>query len=80
MLLGLSGVVMQGVLRNPLASPFTLGISQAAGFGASLAIIFFDTSTLMNGHWLSVVSVPLFAFATSMICSLLIIYLGKELV
>jgi len=78
MLLGLSGVVMQGVLRNPLASPFTLGISQAAGFGASLAIIFFDTSTLMNGHWLSVVSVPLFAFATSMICSLLIIYLGKR--
>ena len=45
MLLGLSGVVMQGVLRNPLASPFTLGISQAAGFGATLAIIFFGTIT-----------------------------------
>lgn len=38
-LLGLSGAVMQGVLRNPLASPFTLGISQAAGFGAAIAII-----------------------------------------
>lgn len=38
-LLGLSGAVMQGSLKNPLASPFTLGISQAAAFGASFAII-----------------------------------------
>ena len=37
--LGLAGAVMQGILRNPLASPFTLGIASAASFGASLAII-----------------------------------------
>lgn len=37
--LGICGVVLQAVLRNPLASPFTLGISSAASFGASLAII-----------------------------------------
>jgi len=37
--LGLAGAVMQGILRNPLASPFTLGISSAAGFGASVAIV-----------------------------------------
>lgn len=37
--LALSGTVMQGVLKNPLASPFTLGIASAASFGASLAII-----------------------------------------
>lgn len=70
MLLGLSGVVMQGVLRNPLASPFTLGISQAAAFGASVAIIFFNIS-----FW----SIPLFAFVASMACSLLIIWLGKQI-
>src|SRR5690606_20223259 len=34
-----AGAAMQGILRNPLASPFTLGISSAASFGASLAII-----------------------------------------
>ncbi|WP_223869721.1 FecCD family ABC transporter permease [Paenibacillus sabuli] len=34
-----SGTVMQGVLRNPLVSPFTLGLSSAAAFGASVAII-----------------------------------------
>ena len=38
--LGLSGAVMQGLLRNPLVSPFTLGVSTAASFGAALAIVF----------------------------------------
>jgi iron complex transport system permease protein len=37
--LGSSGAVMQVILRNPLADPYILGISSAAGFGASLAII-----------------------------------------
>ena len=37
--LGIAGAAMQGILRNPLASPYTLGISSAAGFGASLAIV-----------------------------------------
>ncbi len=36
--LAIAGCVMQGILRNPLASPFTLGISAGAGFGAALAI------------------------------------------
>jgi iron complex transport system permease protein len=38
--LGVAGAVMQSVLRNPLASPFTLGIAAAASFGASLVIVF----------------------------------------
>ncbi len=37
--LAICGAVMQGILRNPLASPFTLGISSAAAFGASIAIV-----------------------------------------
>lgn len=36
--LAVAGVVFQGVLRNPLADPFTLGVSGGAAFGASLAI------------------------------------------
>jgi iron complex transport system permease protein len=38
--LSLAGLMMQTVLDNPLAEPFTLGISSAAGFGASLALAF----------------------------------------
>ena len=37
--LAVAGTVMQGLLRNPLVSPFTLGMSSAASFGAALAIV-----------------------------------------
>ncbi|MGC3874242.1 FecCD family ABC transporter permease [Halomonas sp. GXIMD04776] len=37
--LALAGAEMQTILNNPLADPFTLGISSAASFGAALAII-----------------------------------------
>lgn len=36
--LAMAGVVFQGVLRNPLADPFTLGVSGGAALGASLAL------------------------------------------
>lgn len=38
--LSVAGAVFQGLFRNPLASPYTLGISNGAGFGAGIAIIF----------------------------------------
>lgn len=37
--LSLAGCVMQGVLLNPLASDYTLGVSQGAAFGAAVAIV-----------------------------------------
>ncbi|ENG6105909.1 iron ABC transporter permease [Serratia liquefaciens] len=37
--LGLAGAEMQTILNNPLASPFTLGVSSAAAFGTALAIV-----------------------------------------
>lgn len=44
--LGLAGTLLQGLLRNPLASPFTLGISQGAALGATCAIVFFGAGQL----------------------------------
>ncbi len=38
--LALAGTVFQSILRNPLASPYTLGIAASAGFGAVMAIVF----------------------------------------
>jgi len=43
--LAISGAAMQSVLKNPLASPFTLGISHAAAFGASCSIVLLGTGT-----------------------------------
>jgi iron complex transport system permease protein len=47
--LGLSGAVMQCLLKNPLASPFTLGISQGAAFGAAFAIVVLGAGGAENG-------------------------------
>ncbi|MFW5735154.1 MAG: FecCD family ABC transporter permease [Oceanidesulfovibrio sp.] len=37
--LAVSGAAMQSILRNPLGSPFTLGISHAAAFGAAFSVM-----------------------------------------
>lgn len=77
MLLGLSGVAMQGALRNPLASPFTLGISHAAGFGAAFAIVILE-SELFYSPFISKFSIALCAFSASVLCSVCIVWVGKK--
>lgn len=46
--LALSGCIMQNVLRNPLASASTLGVSQGASFGAAVAIVYFGAGIQVN--------------------------------
>ncbi len=46
--LSASGAAMQSLLRNPLGSPFTLGISQAAAFGAALAVMALGAGTMQS--------------------------------
>lgn len=55
--LSLAGVVMQNVLRNPLASASTLGVSQGAAFGAALAIVFFHAGFGADGNLGSAITV-----------------------
>lgn len=66
--LAVSGAVFQGILLNPLAEPYTLGISAGAAFGASLAL-------LMNFTLLGLWSVPAFAFAGAVFTLMAVIYL-----
>ncbi|WP_145106738.1 FecCD family ABC transporter permease [Cereibacter sediminicola] len=60
--LGISGLVMQTILANPLASPYTLGFSAAAGFGAALGIMF--GGLLPLAIW---IVVPASAFAMTLL-------------
>lgn len=46
--LSVAGCVMQNILKNPLASPSTLGISSAAAFGANVAIIVLGAGTILH--------------------------------
>ena len=52
--LGMAGAIMQGVLRNPLVSPFTLGVSTAASFGAAIAIVL--GSAILGGSYYAAIS------------------------
>ena len=61
--LAIAGAVMQGILKNPLASPFTLGISSAAGFGAAMAIVM--GAGFVGGHWLIVSNAFIFTVLAS---------------
>ncbi|MBE9570442.1 MAG: iron ABC transporter permease [Proteobacteria bacterium] len=65
--LGIAGSVMQGVLKNPLASPYTLGIASGAGFGAALALTL--GVGLVEGKYLIIGNAFLFA----LICSFIIV-------
>ena len=62
--LAIAGSVMQGILKNPLASPFTLGISSAASFGAALAIVL--GAGFVGGEWLIVGNAFVFTLFASM--------------
>lgn len=46
--LGISGASFQGIFRNPLVSPYILGVSSGGGFGAALAILLFDDAHLIQ--------------------------------
>ncbi|HPO95934.1 MAG TPA: iron ABC transporter permease [Elusimicrobiales bacterium] len=77
--LGLSGAVLQAVLRNPMASPYTLGISQGAAFGASFVIIFLGggfLSSLGEGVILKGYSVIIGAFIGSITAILIIFFIS----
>ncbi|MBJ2347538.1 MULTISPECIES: FecCD family ABC transporter permease [Pseudomonas] len=66
--LSLAGAQMQTILNNPLASPFTLGISAAASFGAALGLAFGVALVPVIAQYM----VPLNAFVMAMLSALLI--------
>ena len=79
--LAISGATMQSVLRNPLSSPMTLGISNAAAFGAAMALFMgggsVSSSGKMIGGGLSQGTVSLHAFACAALTAMMILLLGR---
>ncbi|MFA6829186.1 MAG: iron ABC transporter permease [Bacilli bacterium] len=65
--LSVSGLIMQTVLGNSLASPSTLGVSNAAVFGANLSIIAFSGGFLFTGNNLASYTAGINLFSTSLI-------------
>jgi iron complex transport system permease protein len=72
--LAIAGVQMQTILDNPLASPFTLGISSAAGFGAAIALIL----GVAIIPWALQFVVVINAFTISMLTCLLVYLIARK--
>ncbi|BCS94561.1 corrinoid ABC transporter permease [Desulfoluna limicola] len=67
--LAVAGAVYQNILLNPLADPYTLGVSSGAAFGAAVALLF--------GMGKAVVSVPLFAFSGAILTLFIVIAMAS---
>lgn len=80
--LAISGATMQGGLRNPLCSPITLGISNAAAFGGAL-VLYFGGGTVatqdmtLAGFDLSQSAIAIGAFLFSSLTAGVILLLGR---
>nr|WP_320012198.1 iron ABC transporter permease [uncultured Desulfobulbus sp.] len=80
--LAAAGTTMQSILRNPLGSPFTLGISHAAAFGAALAVMILGGGVMssaatcaieITNPWLTTCA----AFVLSVAASLIIVAVAR---
>ena len=67
--LSCSGVILQGVMNNSLASPSTIGVNSGSGFAVMLAMIFFPANSF---------TLPVFAFCGALITTLLIFFLAAD--
>ncbi len=65
--LSLSGAILQGIYRNPLVEPYTLGISGGAALGIAIAIVF-------GIHAAGFLVLPLFGFSGAII-TLFLVYM-----
>jgi len=71
--LSLAGAGFQGVLRNPLADPYTLGVASGAAVGAAFLLLTGIQFAGM-GQW----TIPVVAFGTGLLTLALVLRLGRE--
>ncbi|HCR37929.1 MAG TPA: iron ABC transporter permease [Synergistaceae bacterium] len=80
--LSVAGVVMQSVLGNPLGSPFTLGISQAAAFGAAFSVMVLGSGFIQSSASDAITVVrpgmtTVSAFAAAMIATGVVVMIAR---
>ena len=74
--LAVAGAALQSLLRNPLASPYTLSISHSAAFGAAFSIVVLhagSSGVIVSNPYVTTVS----AFGWSFVTVVLIVLLGR---
>jgi len=81
--LAAAGAAMQSILRNPLGSPFTLGVSQAGAFGAAFSVIIAGSGIMQSTQVGSITITNSFmtvtlAFAACILCALIITVIARS--
>lgn len=80
--LSVSGVALQSILRNPLGSPYTLGISNATAFGAAFSVIILgagsmhstgDDTVIINNPYITTIV----AFLWSLVATFMLLAISK---
>jgi len=69
--LSLAGIILQGMFRNPLVEPYTLGISGGAALGVSLNIIF-------GLYKIGILTLPFFGFLGAALVIMLVYFLNMR--
>uniref|UniRef100_UPI003217201D FecCD family ABC transporter permease n=1 Tax=uncultured Draconibacterium sp. TaxID=1573823 RepID=UPI003217201D len=69
--LSLSGAILQGIYRNPLVEPYTLGISGGAALGVAIAIVF-------GLNTINFLSLPLFGFIGALVTLFVVYFLSVK--
>ena len=72
-MLSSAGVSFQGILRNPLADPYILGVSVGAAFGAAASMVFFH-----HASYLGQLTIPLFSFLGGLFSLAFVLILSKQ--
>ena len=77
-ILSVSGVLMQGLFRNPIVEPGLIGTSAGAAFGASFVFVFASIFSQETQTLIGPLLVPLFAFVGAMAATLIVYQLSKQ--
>lgn len=73
--LAIGGAIMQNILRNPLAEPYTMGISSGAMFGATMSIALgFSVFPFLDGYSATVANAFVFSLVPAMIILLIAVF------
>lgn len=75
--LALAGAALQSVLENPLASASTVGISQGAAFGATVAILIIVPTVFGSSSEMGMTAIALCAFAGAMVSSVVVLLFSR---
>lgn len=76
--LPIAGQILQVLFRNPLAGPYVLGISSASSLFVGIAIMALNSFGVMGYLFFSKTSIIIAAFAGSLFCTFLILFVAKK--